>query len=135
MFVVTWIRKHPFSGFLILLLLVFLFWPVPADRLHYSRSLYSQNQTLLSAQVSKDGQWCLPLSDTLPEAFEKAIITYEDAYFYYHPGINPVSMVKAFYSYLRQRKIVRGASTLRMQVMRMRYKNANRSLMNKLVES
>lgn len=131
----SWVLKHPFWSGLGVLLLVFLVWPVPGDELKYSRSVYSAEGTLLSAQVSGDGQWCLPLEEDLPEAFKTCIIEYEDAWFYWHPGINPVSMAKAFYAYLSKGRVVRGASTLPMQVMRMRFKNANRSILNKLSES
>jgi penicillin-binding protein 1C len=109
--------------------------PVPKDKLTYSRSLYSKDGQLLSAKVSRDGHWCLPLDGDLPHAFEACIIEYEDAWFYWHPGINPVSVVKAFIANYQSLKTKRGASTLAMQVMRMRYKNARRSLANKMAES
>lgn len=131
----AWVRKHPFWSALGLLVIVFLVWPVPGDDLKYSRSVYSEDGTLLSAKVSEDGQWCLPLDEDLPDAFKYCVIEYEDAWFYWHPGINPVSMVKAFYAYLSEGRVVRGASTIPMQVMRMRFKNANRSVLNKLAES
>jgi penicillin-binding protein 1C len=118
-----------------LLLVIFLLIPVPGDKLKYSRSVYSTEGQLLSAKVSDDGQWCLPLEDTLPRQLVDCIIMFEDEYFYWHPGVNPVSMVKAFVQYLRNGRVIRGGSTLPMQVMRMRYKNARRNIFNKLIES
>lgn len=90
---------------------------------------------LLSARVSEDGQWCLPLNGDLPKDLIDCIVTFEDAYFYFHPGLNPVSLVKALYSYLKTGKITRGGSTIPMQVMRMRYKNSRRNVLNKAIES
>lgn len=94
-------------------LVVFLFllvWaiPVPKDALDYSRVLYSRENQLLSARVSADGQWCLPIGKTLPDNLKACILEYEDAWFYYHPGVNPVSMFKALVGYIRTGKIRRG---------------------------
>jgi penicillin-binding protein 1C len=119
----------------LILFILFVLIPVPKDSLMYSHSLYSKENILLSARVSKDGQWCLPVTEKLPSRFENCIIEYEDAWFYFHPGINPVSLFKALTSYLRTGKIKRGGSTIPMQVMRIRYKNSERNVLNKALES
>lgn len=111
-----------------------LVFPLPESGVSYSKALYSKEGILLSAKVSEDGQWCFPYEGNLPDKLTKSIILYEDEYFRWHPGINPVSAVKAFVQNRKRGKIVRGASTLPMQVMRMRNKNASRSWLNKIRE-
>ncbi len=109
--------------------------PLPKDEVAYSRALYSQDNQLLSAAISSEQQWRLPFSEPVPDKLSTAIITYEDAYFYYHLGINPISMIKATWTNLRSGRVVRGASTIPMQVMRLRHRSLGRSLWNKIYES
>lgn len=47
-----------------------------------------------------------------------ALIAYEDRWFHYHPGVNPVSLARAFMQWLREGRIVSGGSTLSMQLVR-----------------
>ncbi|MBK6783658.1 MAG: transglycosylase domain-containing protein [Saprospiraceae bacterium] len=119
----------------LILLLLFALIPLPKDALKYSHSLYSKENVLLSARVSEDGQWCLPLTEKLPAHFQNCIIEYEDAWFYFHPGVNPLSLLKAFIGYVRSGKVKRGGSTIPMQVMRIRFKNSKRNILNKALES
>ncbi|MBK8622787.1 MAG: transglycosylase domain-containing protein [Saprospiraceae bacterium] len=130
-----WFSVFRWYHWAVLMLILFLLIPVPGDKLKYSRSVYSSEGHLLSAKVSDDGQWCLPLEDTLPQPLVDCIILFEDEYFNWHPGVNPVSMGKAFLQYLQYGRVKRGGSTLPMQVMRMRYKNVRRNIFNKLLES
>ena len=120
---------------IILILLFILIIPIPNYTPSYSKSLYDDRGYLLSATVSDEGQWCFPLDSEIPDKLKKCIIIYEDEYFYFHPGFNPVSMVKAMYIDFKEKKIVRGASTITMQVMRMKNRNVKRSFFNKIWET
>lgn len=60
----------------------------------------------------------IALADIAPEAVQAAL-EYEDRYFYQHPGVNPFSLFRAFASLFGGRRL--GASTLTMQVARLRY--------------
>lgn len=113
-----------------LLLLV----PLPDYSPRFSKSLYSKEGHLLSAMVSAEQQWCLPLSGTVPEQFAVCVRLYEDEYFRWHPGFNPVSLLKALVSNVKSGQIKRGASTIPMQVMRMRNRHAKRNFINKSLE-
>jgi len=88
----------------------------------YSRAVYDDHHQLLRLTLSEDSQYRLfiPLS-RLPHSFVEATLLQEDQYFYWHIGVNPVSLTKAFlHTYiLGPRRI--GASTITMQVARMRY--------------
>lgn len=74
------------------------------------------------------------MDDEMPKKLAACIVTYEDEYFYYHPGVNPVSIIKAFIGNIKSGKIKRGASTIAMQVMRMKNNHAQRSWKNKIFE-
>ncbi len=89
---------------------------------------------LLNASIAEDGQWRFPHNDTVPEKFEKCITTFEDARFFYHPGVDPAALTRAGWQYISNRKVVSGGSTLTMQVIRMHKKNTRRNLWNKLIE-
>mgnify|MGYP006268477813 CR=1 FL=1 len=125
-------RYKFFSGICLVALVVML-WPIPDFPKNYSTVIYSQNGELLGAAIADDGQWRFPAIDTIPDRLEKCILTYEDQYFRYHPGINPFSVARAAYQNMKAGRIVSGASTITMQVARMRYQDS-RTVLNKLNE-
>ena len=57
---------------------------------NYSTVIEDKNGHLLSATIAKDGQWRFPPSDSIPFKFKTAISLFEDEYFYYHFGVNPM---------------------------------------------
>ena len=89
---------------------------------------------LLGAKIADDGQWRFPEQDTIPEKFKKCIVAYEDQYFYYHPGFNPIAMVQAAIQNYKAGKIVRGGSTLTQQVIRLAREHQHRTYFEKLIE-
>lgn len=128
-------RRWIYAAFVSLLLLWFWFClPKPLFNHRYSTVLNAADRQLLAAQIAADGQWRFPESDSIPLKFEKAIIYFEDEYFYRHPGINPVSILKAIGKNLKAGKIVRGGSTLSLQVIRLSRKNKPRTVTEKLLE-
>ncbi len=102
---------------------------------NYSTVLFSSNNELLGAKVSSEGMWEFPPSKEIPVKFEKALLTYEDRYFYYHPGINPFSIVKAAIRNLKAGKIISGGSTITMQLIRISRNGRSRSYAEKLIET
>jgi penicillin-binding protein 1C len=89
---------------------------------------------LLGARVATDGQWRFPPSDTLFEKVKKATLAFEDRYFYYHPGINPVSVFRAVISNIKAGRVVSGGSTLTMQTVRLYRKGKPRRIPEKIIE-
>ena len=63
----------------------------------------------------------------------QAMLTAEDRWFYYHCGINPVSIVTALYDNIKAGEVVRGGSTITMQLARLMEPKA-RNIPNKLIE-
>lgn len=97
--------------------------------------LTDRDGVLLAASIAPDGQYRFAPSDTVPERFVACVKSYEDRYFYWHLGVNPVSVAAALYANVRAGHIVRGGSTLTMQVARMMHRGAPRTLWNKCVET
>ena len=125
---------------IIISILVFIFLvliaplPKPLFDDPYCTTLRSKSGKLLSASIASDQQWRFPPSDSIPEKFAIAIKLYEDEYFAYHPGINPVSIFRALNQNMRSGKIVSGGSTLTMQTVRMAFHNPPRTYVQKLIE-
>ncbi len=122
-----------------LLLAIFIgFWfavPHPLISSPYSTIIETENGELLGARIADDGQWRFPEQDSLPSKFETCLLNFEDQYFYSHPGINPVSLARAFKQNIRAKKIVSGGSTITMQLCRIARSGKARSYYNKLIEA
>jgi len=89
---------------------------------------------LLSARIAEDGQWRFPGKTDVPEKFERAILQFEDKYFYKHPGVNPFSILRALKENMEAGEIISGGSTLTMQLIRLSRKGKPRTVYQKLVE-
>jgi len=89
---------------------------------------------VLSARISSDGQWRFPECDSVPFKIYQSIRFFEDQHFRVHPGINPVSLAKALFRNIRERKVVRGGSTISMQVVRLSRKGKPRTIGQKIIE-
>ncbi len=120
-----------------MLLLGIGFWlSLPKNLFHdpCSTVIYDRNNILLGARIAKDGQWRFPENDTVPDKFKECILLFEDRYFLWHPGLNPIALCRAFYLNLKSGKTISGGSTLTMQVIRLYRKNPRRSYLEKLIE-
>ena len=100
----------------------------------YSTVVESAEGDLLGARIAADGQWRFPPCDTVPERFATALIQFEDRHFRYHPGVNPVSLLRAARDNFRSGHIVSGGSTITMQVIRLS-RQRDRNLWQKMVEA
>ena len=113
----------------------------------YSTVVESAEGELLGARIAADGQWRFPSSSPsassslpaatgslLPERFAKALVLFEDRHFYRHPGVNPVSIVRALRDNVRSGHVVSGGSTITMQVIRLS-RGGERNIWNKLIEA
>ncbi len=100
----------------------------------YSTAVFDREGTVISAAVSGDEQWRLLCEGEVPPKIAQAIISFEDEHFYWHPGINPVSVLKALKDNIKAGKIVRGGSTLSMQMARICQGNKPRTMIQKIRE-
>ena len=122
---------------LLLLLLLFTFI-IPSYLLKktkdYSYALYDKNGILLGARVASDEQWRFEPSE-VPEKFKKAIINYEDKRFYYHIGVDFLSIARAVRQNVENNRIVSGGSTITMQTIRLLLGNPKRTYAQKIKEA
>ncbi|MDB4835411.1 penicillin-binding protein 1C [Cyclobacteriaceae bacterium] len=109
--------------------------PSPLFDVSYATILKDKKSNILAGSIAKDGQWRFPQGDSIPVKFEKAILAFEDEYFYEHIGVNPVSIAKAFWTNLTSGEIKRGGSTLTMQLARLQQGNRSRTYLQKLKET
>jgi len=108
--------------------------PLPEFKAPLSTVVEARDGTLLGARIADDGQWRFPASEQVPEKFRKALLTFEDRFFLYHPGINPFAILRAFFDNMKAKRIVRGGSTITMQVARLSGGNRPRSYKVKILE-
>ncbi|HOC92352.1 MAG TPA: penicillin-binding protein 1C [bacterium] len=111
-------------------------FPIPRQKLQRlpSTAVYSKDGELMKAFLSQDDFWRIraELDDVSP-FLRQAVLAFEDKWFYYHPGVNPVSLVRAAAANAKSREVVRGGSTITMQVARM-MEPKRRNYLSKLIE-
>lgn len=100
----------------------------------YSTVLVARDGELLSATIASDGQWRFPENQQVPRKFAAALIAFEDQRFYWHPGVDPLALTRAFVQNVSHRKTVSGGSTISMQVVRLSRRSASRTLLEKSIE-
>lgn len=100
----------------------------------FSRTVSDRNGVLLRVTSAEDGQIRLftRLEDVAPTLVE-ALLFYEDRHFYEHPGVNPLSLVRAAWSSTTGSRPI-GASTITMQTARMRLGLETRTISGKLAQ-
>lgn len=105
---------------LALLLLADRRWPLPLTEVSPARVVVAQDGTPLWRFADSAGIWRYPVTiDEVSPLYLQALIQYEDRWFWIHPGINPLSLIRAAWQGLRTRRIISGGSTLTMQVARL----------------
>src|SRR5947207_1682108 len=98
-----------------------------SDCFPLSTGVWSADGELLRVTLASDDQYRLwtPLSEISPTVVE-AFLLKEDRWFYWHPGVNPVSLARAGFETYRGVGH-QGGSTLTMQVVRTTMPTAGRS--------
>lgn len=95
-------------------------WPLPLAEAQMARVVTAEDGTPLWRYADSDGVWRYPvtLADVSPY-YLQALLTYEDRWFYRHPGVNPLSLLRAAWQDLLGGQVISGGSTLSMQVARL----------------
>jgi len=89
----------------------------------------------LRAFADRDGIWRYPVTPAeVSPLYLDALLGYEDRWFRWHPGVNPVASLRALAQMVVNRRIVSGGSTLTMQVARI-LEPQSRSVGGKLRQS
>ena len=95
-------------------------WPLPLPQDDLARVVLAEDGTPLWRFADANGVWRYPVytSEVSPYYLD-ALLTYEDRWFYQHPGVNPLALVRATWQNLSGARVVSGGSTLSMQVARL----------------
>jgi len=118
-----WFKRHPVRAALasLLIFLLILDWCFPPPIPHDTAGIVvvARDGSPLRGWPDSDGVWRFPVSPEKVSAnYLDALLTYEDRWFYWHPGVNPFALTRAGYQWLVHGQIVSGGSTLSMQVVR-----------------
>ncbi len=73
--------------------------------------------------------------EEVPASVRKAVLAVEDERFYYHRGVDPVAVLRAFVANLRRGGVVQGGSTLTQQLMKNFFLDSDRTLERKVKEA
>jgi penicillin-binding protein 1C len=103
--------------------LILRFLPYPEldsfIRQEYSLEIYDRNGILLKVTPLEEGLRRIYRNlDDIPDVVKRVFITAEDSRFYFHPGVDPAAVLRAFYQNRSSGTIVSGASTISMQLAR-----------------
>ena len=101
--------------------------------LEWSKMMLLLKQMVIVIILSAIVQWRFPPADSVPEKYEICLIEFEDRYFRYHPGVNPLSLARATRQNVKSGRVVSGGSTLTMQTVRLMRRN-KRTYFEKFIE-
>lgn len=111
------------AGGLLLCALLWLadrIWPLPLPADDLARVVLAEDGTPLWRFADADGVWRYPITpEQVSPLYLQALLTYEDRWFYRHPGVNPLALGRAVWQNLQGGRVVSGGSTLSMQVARL----------------
>jgi penicillin-binding protein 1C len=114
---------------------VWLALPKPPllEGIDFSQRVRDRNGNVLRVTLTADQKYRIwtPLKEISP-AFIEATLRFEDKYYDKHPGVNPVSLLRATWSLLSSGQTRAGASTITMQLARLRYHLRTRTVTGKL---
>ncbi len=135
--ILNWLLSHKYKliAFILLLIGYIQLLNKPLFNDPYSTVIMDRTGRLMGARAASDGQWRFQSRSKVPEKVKMATLAFEDRYFYWHPGVNPVSIFKAALRNLKAGKIVSGGSTITMQTIRLSRKGKPRNLWEKAIES
>ncbi|WP_285907075.1 penicillin-binding protein 1C [Pseudodesulfovibrio pelocollis] len=112
-------------------------FPLPAGWLDAPSGtrLLDRSGTELRRFPASDGQWRFPVTlEEVSPALVTALVESEDRWFFVHPGVNPLAVLRAAWTNAASGRVVSGASTIPMQLARMADPGP-RTLRRKLIES
>ncbi len=137
------VRRFLLAAALLLVLLkgADLIWPLAVPdpltltesaRQDFAQLVVDRHNRPLRAFADDKGVWRYPLHpQQVAPAYLQALISYEDRWFYWHPGVNPLALLRAAWQNWRCGCVVSGGSTITMQVAR-RFHPHRRSVAGKL---
>src|SRR2546425_2395428 len=108
--------------------------PAPGRNSPYAMVVLARDGTPLRAFAGEDHVWRYPVSlNQVSPLYLDALVSYEDRWFRWHPGVNPLALVRAGWQRVRHGHIVSGGSTITMQVARILHPT-HRTIAGKLIQ-
>ena len=114
----------------------FIAVPLP-ERLsaHSSAVMHFADGSPAHVFLSADDKWriAVPLKD-VDHAYINSLIRFEDKRFYYHPGVDPLAIIRAIFVNMTNGRVVSGGSTITMQLVRI-LEQRPRTMRSKIIEA
>ena len=130
-------KKTNILRIFIILCVLYIIIPRPPlwNGISWSSAFYDEQGKLLRITTTADEKFRLrnDIRNISPACIE-ATLLYEDRYFYYHPGINPLSVFRAFWQTYVQKSRKMGGSTITMQLARLRFHLKTNHLPGKILQ-
>ena len=109
-----------------------LFSDVLTDTI-FSGTYLARDGSLLRIFLTPDEKFRVKASlEKFPPEFIEAVLLQEDRYFYKHAGVNPVALIKAGWETYIKKDRRMGASTITMQLARLKYGIHTKTILGKL---
>ena len=106
--------------------------PAPLTNFDFSTVITDRHGQILRVTLTKDQKYRLRLKlDDLPNHALEQVLRYEDRWFWWHWGVNPLAILRACGSMLLGSRRL-GGSTLTMQTVRLAYKIKSKTILGKL---
>lgn len=98
-----------------------------------SISIYDQSNTLMyQSNFKKNMEWT-PLTQ-IPTLIQEAFVSVEDKRFYRHVGFDPIRIIKAIFTNLKNRDVIQGGSTITQQYAKNLFLTNEQTLHRKIQE-
>ena len=111
-----------FGAFVSMVMALDHLYPADLADKTYATVVVAENGLPLRRFPDATGVWRhhVNLEDVSPY-YLQALVGYEDRWFYQHPGVNPLALLRSAADWVTSGTLVSGGSTLTMQVARLRY--------------
>ena len=117
----VWLRRIVFAGLVLAAAWLTLPKPPLLEGIDFSTRVRDRNGNVLRVTLTADQKYRIwtPLKEISPALID-ATVRFEDKYYGKHPGVNPVSLVRAAWNFVIPGRTRAGASTITMQLARLR---------------
>src|SRR6266498_3066200 len=130
----SWVRSLALLGMTVWFAWLLLPKPPLLEGISFSQCVRDGNGKLLRVTLTADQKFRVWTSlPNISPALIDATLRFEDKYYRHHPGVNPVALLRSALN-LRPGHAHNGASTITMQLARLRYHLRTRTLGGKFVQ-
>jgi len=127
-----WLRRAAILALVLGAIWLALPKPSLTGEIDFSTRVRDRNGNVLRVTLTRDQKYRIwtPLHEISPALID-ATVRFEDKYFGQHPGVNPVPLIRAAWDFARSGHPRAGASTITMQLARLRFHLHTRTLAGK----